>query len=183
MYTSFNLAAAAYTPVRLIVRKIRYLFIEFTENVLYRDIYRYRDMNDLYRDMIFWSYRPALFCIKFKILLLTYKFRHALAPRYLSDLLHPYTPCGPSGPLTRTSWQFPTQDSRPLGIGPFACLPPLCGTSSPPTSAVPLQWRLSKRTRKHTVAGQRVCGDHSSSSLIGSFFISNVSKPNRDLKL
>ena len=37
-----------------------YLFIEFTENVLYRDIYRYRDMNDLYRDMIFWSYRPAL---------------------------------------------------------------------------------------------------------------------------
>ena len=57
MYTSFNLAAAAYTPVRLIVRKIRYLFIEFTENVLYR----YRDMNDLYRDMIFWSYRPALF--------------------------------------------------------------------------------------------------------------------------
>ena len=60
MYTSFNLAAAAYTPVRLIVRKIQYLFIEFTENVLYRDIYRYRDMNDLYRDMIFWSYRPAL---------------------------------------------------------------------------------------------------------------------------
>ena len=60
MYTSFNLAAAAYTPVRLIVRKIRYLFIEFTENVLYRDIYRYRDMNNLYRDMIFWSYRPAL---------------------------------------------------------------------------------------------------------------------------
>ena len=60
MYTSFNLAAAAYTPVLLIVRKIRYLFIEFTENVLYRDIYRYRDMNDLYRDMIFWSYRPAL---------------------------------------------------------------------------------------------------------------------------
>ena len=56
MYTSFNLAAAAYTPVLLIVRKIRYLFIEFTENVLYR----YRDMNDLYRDMIFWSYRPAL---------------------------------------------------------------------------------------------------------------------------
>ena len=39
---------------------INYLFIEFTENVLYRDIYRYRDMNDLYRDMIFWSYRPAL---------------------------------------------------------------------------------------------------------------------------
>ena len=60
MYTSFNLAAAAYTPVRLIVQKIRYLFIEFTENVLYRDIYRYLDMNDLYRDMIFWSYRPAL---------------------------------------------------------------------------------------------------------------------------
>ena len=60
MYTSFNLAAAAYTPVLLIVRKIRYLLIEFTENVLYRDVYRYRDMNDLYRDMTFWSYRPAL---------------------------------------------------------------------------------------------------------------------------
>ena len=53
MYTSFNLAAAAYTPVRLIVRKIQYLFIEFTENVLYRDTYCYRDMSDLYRDMIF----------------------------------------------------------------------------------------------------------------------------------
>ena len=39
---------------------INYLFIEFTENVLYRDTYRYRDMNDLYRDVIFWSYRPAL---------------------------------------------------------------------------------------------------------------------------
>ena len=39
---------------------VNYLFIEFTENVLYRDIYRYRDMNDLYRDMIFWSYRQAL---------------------------------------------------------------------------------------------------------------------------
>ena len=48
------------TPVRLIVRKIRYLFIEFTENLRYCDKYRYRDMNDLYRDMIFWSYRPAL---------------------------------------------------------------------------------------------------------------------------
>ena len=59
MYTSFNLAAAAYTPVRLIVRKIRYLFIGFTENVLYHDIYRYQDMIDLYRDMIFWSSRPA----------------------------------------------------------------------------------------------------------------------------
>ena len=35
---------------------------------------------------------PVKSRIKFKILLLTYKSLHALAPRYLSDLLHPYTP-------------------------------------------------------------------------------------------
>ena len=32
------------------------------------------------------------FRIEFKILLLTYKSLNALAPRYLSDLLHPYSP-------------------------------------------------------------------------------------------
>ena len=31
----------------------------------------------------------------------------------------PTPPCGPSGHLTRTSWQFPVRDSRHLGIGPF----------------------------------------------------------------
>ena len=37
---------------------IDYLFIELPENMLYRDIYSYRDMK--YRDRRFWPYRPAL---------------------------------------------------------------------------------------------------------------------------
>ena len=35
---------------------------------------------------------PIKHCITFKVLLLTYKSLHGLAPSYLSDLLHPYTP-------------------------------------------------------------------------------------------
>ena len=35
---------------------------------------------------------PVKFRNQFKIILLTYKSLHALAPRYLSDLLHPSTP-------------------------------------------------------------------------------------------
>jgi hypothetical protein len=35
---------------------------------------------------------PAKYCVDFKILLLTYKAIHGLAPDYLSELLVPYTP-------------------------------------------------------------------------------------------
>ena len=88
---------------------------------------------------------PVKSRIKFKILLLTYKSLHALAPPGTSLTSSiPTPPCGPSGPLLRTSWKPPAPDSRPLGTGPSAPLPPLCGICSPSISAVPLQWSHSK---------------------------------------
>ncbi len=35
---------------------------------------------------------PFYYCIQYKILLITYKARHGLAPLYISDLIHTYSP-------------------------------------------------------------------------------------------
>ena len=93
---------------------------------------------------------PVKFCIQFKILLLTYKSLHALAPRYLSDLLHPYTPLRSLRSSDKDQLAIPRTRLKTFGDRAFCVSAPTLWNQLPPTSAVPLPWRLSKSTRKHT---------------------------------
>ena len=49
---------------------------------------------------------PVHFRIYFKMILFAFKSLNGLAPLYLSELLHPYTPSLRSGQLTSCSWGF-----------------------------------------------------------------------------
>ncbi|KAK5851958.1 hypothetical protein PBY51_023469 [Eleginops maclovinus] len=75
---------------------------------------------------------PVKFRIKFKILLLTYKSLHALAPRYLSDLLHPYTPLRSLRSSVKDQLAVPRTRLKTFGDRAFCVSAPTMWNQLPP---------------------------------------------------
>ncbi|KAL2091662.1 hypothetical protein ACEWY4_013925 [Coilia grayii] len=106
---------------------------------------------------------PVKSRITYKILLLTYKSLHNLAPQYLSDLLHPYSQSRSLRSSGKDQLVIPR--SRLLGIEPSVLLPPLSGTVYLSTSAKPPLWLRSKSTSSPTFLLRPMVFNPSSSPL------------------
>ncbi|XP_041642854.1 uncharacterized protein LOC121509496, partial [Cheilinus undulatus] len=66
--------------------------LQYVQNSAARVLTRTRPWQHITPTLIHLHWLPIKSCINYKVLLLTYKSLHALAPQYLSDLLHPYIP-------------------------------------------------------------------------------------------
>ncbi|XP_041638364.1 uncharacterized protein LOC121506616, partial [Cheilinus undulatus] len=66
--------------------------LQYVQNSAARVLTRTRPWKHITPTLIHLHWLPIKSRINYKVLLLTYKSLHALAPQYLSDLLHPYTP-------------------------------------------------------------------------------------------
>ncbi len=95
---------------------------------------------------------PFYYCIQYKILLITYKARHGLAPLYISDLIHTYSPVhtlrSSDTGLLLIPWCHKLASFGGISVL-CAPPPPHSGILFPNRFVISLHYNISKPTLKH----------------------------------
>ena len=106
--------------------------LQIIQNSAARIITRTKSSDHITPVLIQLHWLPVHFRIDYKNLLLTYKALHNLAPTYLSDLLHEYTPSRSLRSSSAGLLTVPTSRLSTLGARAFSCTAPRLWNSLPP---------------------------------------------------
>ncbi|KAL3066517.1 hypothetical protein OYC64_016470 [Pagothenia borchgrevinki] len=106
--------------------------LQYVQNSAVRLLTRTKPWQHITPTLIHLHWLPVKSRIHFKTLLLTYKSLHTIAPQYLTDLLHPYTPSRSLRSSDTGLLSIPRSRLRTVGDRAFSVAAPTLWNALPP---------------------------------------------------